>query len=561
MFRSFKTRRLAAALAVATATGSSLFAVSAPAHATSSIGGSITSSEMLSRAQSWVNNQVPYNQSAWAADPEGTTYREDCSGFVSMAWHLGTSLVVTDGGPSFTNSDGSPNTTYDTGVGSFGNLQPGDAMAYPHQHIWLFNGWTNKANGDFTYYAESNPSSPTHGPTAANINSTTLEGWPTSGYVALRYKNVAAIPADFNVLLWGFNSGQTVSGALNLTSHVTSQGYINSLYYTITGPNGYNQTFNPSAGGAANYPLAFDTTNLTNGTYTVTMTANEIDGQNHTYQGGVFTASNNAVFAKNGIGLYNWTKESDPLDVAQATGGGVQMILDRNGVVWAKNSIGLYGWTQESDPGVKAIAVGSDGTQMILDSTGTVLAKNGISLYNWTKESDAGVKAISTNGGVQMILDSTGTVLAKNSIGLYNWTQESDARVQAIAMGADGTQMILDNNGTVYAKNTIGLYNWTQETDPLDKAIAIGSDGTQMILDNNGTVWAKKGIGLYNWTQESDPRVQAIATNAGVQMILDNNGTAYAKNSIGLYNWTQETDAVVKAITVGDDGTQMILGQ
>jgi hypothetical protein len=297
-----------------------------------------------------------------------------------------------------------------------------------------------------------------------------------------------AVPAGFNVTLWGFNSGQTLSGTVNLTAHPTQSGVIEWLDYVIDGPGYHNEV--RAGGGALNYPYALDTTHMANGTYTITMTANEIDGQNHTYGGGSFTAGNttppavqyNTVLAKNGIGLYNWTKESDPVVVAGATGGGVQMILDNNGVVWAKDSIGLYNWVQESDPGVKAIAVGSDGTQMILDSTGTVLAKNGIGLYNWTVESDPVVKAIATNGGVQMILDNTGTVLAKNSIGLYGWTQESDAVVQSIAAGSDGTQMILDNTGTVLAKNSIDLYNWTQESDAVVKSIAAGSDGTQMIL-------------------------------------------------------------------------------
>ncbi|MDH6137564.1 hypothetical protein P3T37_006997 [Kitasatospora sp. MAA4] len=376
-----------------------------------------------------------------------------------------------------------------------------------------------------------------------------------------------AIPAGFNVALWGFNSGQTLSGTVNLTAHPTQSGVIEWLDYVIDGPGGYHSEVR-AGGGALNYPYALDTTRLANGTYTISMTANETDGLNHTYGGGSFTTGNtppavqyNTVLAKNSIGLYNWTKESDPVVVAGATGGGVQMILDNNGVVWAKDSIGLYNWVQESDPGVKAIAVGSDGTQMILDSTGSVLAKNGIGLYNWTVESDPGIKAIATNGGVQMILDNSGTVLAKNSIGLYNWTQESDAVVQSIAVGSDGTQMILDNSGTVLAKNSIGLYNWTQESDAVVKAISTNG-GVQMILDNSGTVLAKNSIGLYNWTQESDAVVQSIAMGAdGTQMILDNSGTVLAKNSIGLYNWTQESDAVVKSIAAGSDGTQMILSR
>ncbi|MEY9862746.1 hypothetical protein ABH935_008394 [Catenulispora sp. GAS73] len=168
------------------------------AHATSIVGGPITSAEMMSRAQLWVDNAVPYNQNASAPDPEGRQYRTDCSGYVSMAWHLSDSLVVTDPAPlDFTNVDGSPNTTYDYGIGSFTNLQQGDAMAYPHQHIWLFDSWTDKATGDFNYYAESHPGTVAHGPatSTANIYSDTLEGWPTSGYVGLRYNNLAQPPS------------------------------------------------------------------------------------------------------------------------------------------------------------------------------------------------------------------------------------------------------------------------------------------------------------------------------------------------------------------------------
>ncbi|MEY9948457.1 hypothetical protein [Kitasatospora sp. GAS1066B] len=387
---------------------------------------------------------------------------------------------------------------------------------------------------------------------------------PTTNIGYYRMGTVApVIPSGFNVNLWGFNSGQTLSGTVNLTAHPTQSGVIEWVDYVIAGPGGSSEV--RAGGGALNYPYALNTANMANGNYSISIVANEIDGQNHTYGGGSFTVNNttapapvyNTVLAKNGIGLYSWTQESDPVVVAQATGGGVQMILDNNGVVWAKSSIGLYSWTQESDPGIKAIAVGSDGTQMILDNNGTVFAKNSIGIYNWTQESDPGIKAVSTNGGVQMILDNNGVVWAKSSIGLYSWTQESDAVVKAIAVGSDGTQMILDNSGTVLAKNSIGLYNWTQESDPVVEAIATNG-GVQMILDNNGVVSAKSSVGLYNWTQESDPGIKAISTNGGVQMILDNSGTVLAKGSVGLYNWTQESDPGIKAIAVGSDGTQMI---
>ncbi|MGW1013979.1 FG-GAP-like repeat-containing protein, partial [Streptomyces termitum] len=160
-----------------TATGTLAGLVTAPAaQATSSAGGTITRSEVLARAQSWVDEKVPYNQQGYKTDANGT-YREDCSGFVSMAWHLKDSLTTWT----------LPGVSSQIG---FSSLKPGDALNYDAQHVFLFAGWKDKTKGDFTYYANSNTNNPTHGPTPANINSSSLEGWPTSYYVGLRYDNI-----------------------------------------------------------------------------------------------------------------------------------------------------------------------------------------------------------------------------------------------------------------------------------------------------------------------------------------------------------------------------------
>jgi cell wall-associated NlpC family hydrolase len=45
--------------------------------------------DILARAEHWVEQGVPYNQGVWH---EG--YRTDCSGYVSMCWGLGASLVT-----------------------------------------------------------------------------------------------------------------------------------------------------------------------------------------------------------------------------------------------------------------------------------------------------------------------------------------------------------------------------------------------------------------------------------------------------------------------------------
>ncbi|WP_329584379.1 VCBS repeat-containing protein [Kitasatospora sp. NBC_01250] len=181
MSRLTRTASRSLAAFVAAGLGSTLFAVAPAAHAASSVGGQITRSEVLARAQSWVDQGVPYSESANHSDGNGS-YREDCSGFVSMAWHLNDSYVT--------------QTLHEVSNPiSRSQLAPGDILDYEAAHTFLFANWTNQGNGDFTYYAESNSHYPTHGPTSANINDSTLEGWPNSYYTAFRYKNIVDDPA------------------------------------------------------------------------------------------------------------------------------------------------------------------------------------------------------------------------------------------------------------------------------------------------------------------------------------------------------------------------------
>ncbi|MEU7067441.1 VCBS repeat-containing protein [Streptomyces sp. NPDC046161] len=194
MPRSKRALASLASLTVLAAAGAAV-TLAAPAQAASSTGGTITRGEVIARAQSWVDQGVPYNQGAYHSDSNGS-YREDCSGYVSMAWHLGSSLTT------WTLPDVSTKI-------SFSQLKPGDAMDYTDAHTFLFAGWTNQSTGAFTYYAESNSNNPTHGPTSANINSSSLEGWPTSYYDALRYDNIVDDAAPAPVM------ARTVGGDFN----------------------------------------------------------------------------------------------------------------------------------------------------------------------------------------------------------------------------------------------------------------------------------------------------------------------------------------------------------
>ncbi|MBV6699409.1 hypothetical protein KV557_20155 [Kitasatospora aureofaciens] len=89
----------------------------------------------MDRAWSWVNERVPYSQSGCYTNQFGC-YRPDCSGFVSMAWHLGTSLTTWT----------LWNVTADIPAA---DLQPGDALLKDSggtDHVALFVRWADPAH-------------------------------------------------------------------------------------------------------------------------------------------------------------------------------------------------------------------------------------------------------------------------------------------------------------------------------------------------------------------------------------------------------------------------------
>jgi len=91
--------------------------------------GCVQRNTMMSRAQSWVNAHVPYNQGGTYGG-----YREDCSGYVSMCWETSKPGYTTETMPSISH-----------GI-SRGDLQPGDALLCASEHVVLFGGWVDSDN-------------------------------------------------------------------------------------------------------------------------------------------------------------------------------------------------------------------------------------------------------------------------------------------------------------------------------------------------------------------------------------------------------------------------------
>ncbi|MEU2628374.1 hypothetical protein [Kitasatospora sp. NPDC007106] len=141
-------------------------------------GGPVTRSQAIQRAQDWVNNLVPYSPHGlqspygwWADSATGGRYREDCSGLVSMAWQL-TSSLTTDSLPSVS-----------TRLASLDDLKPGDAINSA-THVVLFAGWTDGSHTNANVFTESGTDYPTRYTTYSRSYLKSL------GYYGLRYNKI-----------------------------------------------------------------------------------------------------------------------------------------------------------------------------------------------------------------------------------------------------------------------------------------------------------------------------------------------------------------------------------
>ncbi|WP_435228766.1 peptidoglycan-binding protein [Streptomyces sp. Tue6028] len=133
-----------------------------------------TRAAIINRAKAWVSGKVPYSMSAYWSDG----YRQDCSGFVSMAWNL-------------------PGNEWTGSLAGFGvrvsrdQLQPGDILLFHNpadpqngSHVVLFGGWTDYTHTYYIAYEQTRPH--------ARKQSTPYAYWSHStGYLAYRYKGLA----------------------------------------------------------------------------------------------------------------------------------------------------------------------------------------------------------------------------------------------------------------------------------------------------------------------------------------------------------------------------------
>ncbi|MBT2367034.1 peptidoglycan-binding protein [Streptomyces sp. ISL-10] len=132
-----------------------------------------TRAQIIKRAKKWVRAEVPYSMSKYWTDG----YRQDCSGYVSMAWNLATN--------EWTGS-----------LAEFGDripredLRPGDILLFHNpadptkgSHVTIFGGWTDYTHTSYVAYEQTKPHT--------RMQATPMAYWNHSArYVAYRYKGV-----------------------------------------------------------------------------------------------------------------------------------------------------------------------------------------------------------------------------------------------------------------------------------------------------------------------------------------------------------------------------------
>lgn len=107
----------------------------------------LTRTEIVERAKTWVAAKVPYSVTSYWSDG----YRQDCSGFVSMAWKL-------------------PANEWTGSLAGLAEritkeeLQPGDILLSHNasdpekgSHVVIFGGWTDAAHTVYTAYEQTPP--------------------------------------------------------------------------------------------------------------------------------------------------------------------------------------------------------------------------------------------------------------------------------------------------------------------------------------------------------------------------------------------------------------------
>ncbi|MEV6975346.1 hypothetical protein [Kitasatospora sp. NPDC093806] len=221
------------------------------AHRTAQAAGSITRSEVIERGHYWTDRHIPYSQSKYYPGPDGHKYRTDCSGFVSMAWKLGSSETTVT----------LPNYSHRIDKN---DLKPGDILLNTDPgnsgHVVLFEGWADAGHTSYIADEESGskgavrrvipyPYYPGHG-TFRPYRYDKIAEDTQSGVVDVQIigsdSTVWDTVADYKAGKW---SGSWTSEGRSTAAAVASASTGGTVHTYAVGPNGRLYSHDRKAGG------------------------------------------------------------------------------------------------------------------------------------------------------------------------------------------------------------------------------------------------------------------------------------------------------------------------
>ncbi|WP_194891648.1 Ig-like domain-containing protein [Catenulispora pinisilvae] len=388
-------------------------------------------------------------------------------------------------------------------------------------------------------------------------------------------------PSDFNVTIdanGAAATGQNVSSTVNLTAMASSQGYINTLSYTITGPGGYSTTINGGSG-STNYAQGWNTAGLASGRYSISVTANETDGNNHTYGPGTVNVNNapaapsvgitspapgayvsgtvalaaNAADSTTGAGI-SVQYQVDGANVGgPATGAPYPVPLDTTALTVGSHTLTAIATASvngASSPSVTSAPVTFNvaGSVAQLHKDGTIFIHSGAANTNWSQigTNSASKEIATSNGGADLYeLDNTGAI--------WKWTNSSGWSSAPIGNNVAAVHIAASQNALYELDNTGAIWKWTQASGwtsaPIGnnvaaKAIAAGNDNSLYELDSTGTVWQynEATIAGNHWL-ELDNNTGTVGMAAGDApnsvWELHNDGSIWQYTGTPMTGWTQ----------------------
>ncbi|MER5637901.1 VCBS repeat-containing protein [Kitasatospora sp. NPDC002227] len=369
---------------------------------------------------------------------------------------------------------------------------------------------------------------------------------PPSGEVIGYYRMGTVIPAGFNVAIdangAALTSGQKLSGTINLTAMASSQGIINSLTYSITGPNGYSTTINGGSG-ATNYAQSWNTAGLVPGSYSISVTANEIDDQNHTYPA---TPIPFTVVSRNRVD-FNGDGKTDLLSI-DGNGRTEVWLGNGNGTINQTPVVGGNGWDQlpnmvtgdfDGDGKTDIEATATTGNLYFYKGNGDGTFQNGAQVgFGW-------------QGYTHLV---TGDFFGDGKLGLAAISQDGYLHIyDGNGTGGFGTSYSYGPGWNVMSKLLAGDFNGDGKTDLLS---IDGNGRTEVWLGNgNGTINQTPVVGGNGWDQlpnmvtgdfdgDGKTDIEATATTGNLYFYKGNGDGTFQNGAQVGFGWQGYTHLV-----------------